>query len=251
MIGEMLQHLRACFRLALLKLLGNLDTLGLLAGHVMVGAFQREIDEAGDLLAVADRNLAGDQRRDADRLKRREQVADAAVRLVDAVDENEVRYAKLVEHAQRRSRERSSCGIRVDDDDGKVGRRDGTRAVGGEADRTGAIDQREFVVEIFEIVEVELGRAATLARFGAAVADAASVGRGAQSIGCACREKHRFGEAGLARAGRSDQRDGSSAGCRGSIGMWHATLLSSVAGRPSRLKALDALFRNDQRRTVL
>ncbi len=46
MIGEVLQHLRACFRLALLKLLGNLDALGFLARHVMVGAFQREIDEA-------------------------------------------------------------------------------------------------------------------------------------------------------------------------------------------------------------
>jgi hypothetical protein len=70
------------------------------------GALQREVDEAGDLLAFPDRDLPRDQRRDAHRLQRRREVADAAARLVDAVDEDEVRDAELVERAQRRLGER-------------------------------------------------------------------------------------------------------------------------------------------------
>jgi hypothetical protein len=64
--------------------------------------FQRQVDEAGDLVTIPDRDLAGDQRRNADGLERREEVADPPVRLVDAVDEDDVRNALLVESPQRR-----------------------------------------------------------------------------------------------------------------------------------------------------
>ena len=110
MVGELLEHLGAGFGLALLEVGGNVDPLAILAGPVVEGAFQREIDEAGDLVAFADRDLAGDQRRHAHRLQRGEEVADAAVGLVDAVDENQVRDAELVEHAQGRGGERRRAG---------------------------------------------------------------------------------------------------------------------------------------------
>ena len=51
------------------------------------------------LLALADRNLPGDERRHADWLQGGQEIADPAVRLVDPVDEDEVRNAKLVESA--------------------------------------------------------------------------------------------------------------------------------------------------------
>ena len=49
------------------------------------------------------------------------------------------------------------------------------RAVGGEADRAGAIDQRVAVAHIIVMHQVELGRAAARARLGAGVADAGAV----------------------------------------------------------------------------
>ena len=129
--------------LAVLQLGGNLDPLGFLAGAIFERAFEREVDEAADLLAVADRNLAGDQRRHAHRLERGQQVADAAVRLVDPVDEDEVRDAELVERAQRRRGERRARRIGIDDDDRDVGDRQRLRAVGGKADRAGAVEDGE------------------------------------------------------------------------------------------------------------
>ena len=50
------------------------------------------------------------------------------------------------------------------------------RAVGGEADRARAVDQRVAIAEIVEVHQVELGRAAARARFRAGVADAGAVG---------------------------------------------------------------------------
>ncbi len=73
------------------------------------------------------------------------------MRLVDAVDEDEVRDAELVERAQRRGGERRARRVGIDDDDRDVG--DGQRpgAVGGKADRAGAIEDGERVAEIVEI----------------------------------------------------------------------------------------------------
>jgi hypothetical protein len=97
MIGQLFQHLVARFMLALLDIAGDVDLLGILAGQIMESAFQREIDEAGDPVAVADRDLPCDQRRHAGRLERGEEVADSSARLVDPVDEDDVWDPKLVE----------------------------------------------------------------------------------------------------------------------------------------------------------
>src|SRR5206468_4467134 len=96
MVGEWLEHVRASLGLALVKLGGNVDALRFLPGPVFERIFERQVDEPADLLAVPDRNLPGDQWRDADRLKRREEIAHAAVRLIDSVDEDDVRDAMLV-----------------------------------------------------------------------------------------------------------------------------------------------------------
>ena len=211
MVGELFEHVGARFDLALLQLGRNFDPLGFLADAIFEGPFEREVDEAADLLAVPDRNLAGDQRRHAHRLERGQEVAHAPVRLVDAVDEDEMRNAEFVERAQRRCGERCSRRVGIDDDDGDIGDRKRPRAVGGKADRSGAVEDCELIAEIFEIVEVELGRAAALAAFRARIADAGAVGRRPQSVACAGCEQHRFGKAGLSRAGGSHQRDYSGA----------------------------------------
>ena len=123
MVGQLLEQLGPGLRLALGQLVGKRDRLRRLARHIMIGALQRDIDEAGDLFAIADRDLARDQRRHAHRLQRGQQVADPAVGLVDAVDEDEVRNAKLVEHPEGRGGERGARRVRVDDDDGDIGDR--------------------------------------------------------------------------------------------------------------------------------
>src|SRR4051812_29364055 len=104
------------------------------------------------------------------------------MRLIDPVDENEMRDAKLIQRAQGRGCQRRSCWIRVDDDDRDVGDGERPRTIGREADRAGTIEDGELVAEIFEIVEVELRRAAALPSFGARIADAGAVGRRSQSI---------------------------------------------------------------------
>jgi hypothetical protein len=139
MVGKLFEHLVAGFVLAVLEIARNVDLLAVVA-VVVEGPLERQVDEAGDLVAFADRDLPGDQWRNADRLKRGEEVADAAVRLVDTVDEDEMGNAELVERAESRRRQRRACGIWVDDDDREVGSRDRPVAVGGKADRSGAVE---------------------------------------------------------------------------------------------------------------
>src|SRR5438046_1853766 len=98
------------------------------------------------------------------------------MRLVDAVDEDEMWNAKLIERPQGRGGEGRPRRVGIDDDDRDIGDGERFRAVRGKADRAGAIENGERVSEIVEMVEVELGRAAALARLRAGIADAGAVG---------------------------------------------------------------------------
>ena len=160
MIGKLFEHLRARLMLAVLQVGRDVDPLGRLAGAIFECIFEREVDEAADLLAVPDRNLRARSAVTRSSAGRGQEVADSSVRLVDPVDEDEVRDPELVERAQGRGRERGPRWIGIDDDDGDVGDRQRLGAIGGEADRSGAIEKCERVAEIIEIVEVEFGRAA-------------------------------------------------------------------------------------------
>ena len=139
MVRELLQHVGARFVLAVVKVCRDFDALGRLTRPVLEGIFEREIDEPANLLAVPDRYLPCDQRRDAHRLERGEQVADAAVRLVDAIDEDEVRNAEFVERSQRGCREGGTGRIGIHDDDRDIG--DGERpcTVGGKASGSSSV----------------------------------------------------------------------------------------------------------------
>ena len=63
MVGELLEHVGPLQRLAVGEVGGDVLLLGGLARPVIISALERDIDEAGDLLAVADRDPARDQRR--------------------------------------------------------------------------------------------------------------------------------------------------------------------------------------------
>ena len=139
-----------------------------LPGAIFERPFEREIDEAADLLAVPDRNLPGDRGRHAHRLEGREQVAHPPVRLVDAVDEDEVRNAELVERAERRRGERGSRGSGSTTTIATSAIASARAPSAAKPIEPGHIEDGELVAEIFEIVEVEFGRAAALAAFGAA-----------------------------------------------------------------------------------
>src|SRR3546814_344866 len=96
----------------------------------------------------------------------------------------------------------------IDNDQRDVRRRQRERAVGREADRAGAIEDREPVAQKFEMHEVELGRAASRTRFGTGVTDAAAIVDASLPVHASGSEQKRFREARLARAARPDEGDG-------------------------------------------
>src|SRR5690242_19571511 len=99
------------------------------------------------------------------------------MRLVDPIDEDQVRNPEFVERAERWRREGRTGRVGIDDDDGDIRNREGLRAIGRKADGAGHIEDGEILAEILEVVEVELGRAAALPTFRTRIADAGAVGR--------------------------------------------------------------------------
>ncbi len=193
MIGKLFEHLDALELLAVGEIGRDVALLGRLAGLVIISSFQRDIDEAGHLLAVADRDPAGDQRRGAHRLQRLEQALDRAARLIDPVDEDHVRDAERLELAQRRFGEQGAVGIGIDDDDGEIGGGDAQRRIGGEADRARRVDQRIAVAHIIEVQQVELGRAAARARLRTGIPDTGLVRDRPLPTDCSGRKKKGLG----------------------------------------------------------
>ncbi len=99
-VGEFLQHREPRLFLAVRQGVGNGDHLARRVLAIDEGAFQREIDEAGDDVVLPDRHLAQHQRLAACRLQHRHDVADARLGLVDLVDEQEVGNAAIFQLLQ-------------------------------------------------------------------------------------------------------------------------------------------------------
>jgi hypothetical protein len=123
---------------------------------------------------------------------------------------------------QGRLGEDGAVRIRIDDDDGEVGRGHGESAVGGESDRAGRIDHGEAVAEEIEMHQIEFGGAGALPRLGARVADAGAGVDAALAVDRAGGEEQGLGEAGLSRSARSNEGD--RPGSYRSVG--HACLLA-------------------------
>ena len=99
-IGEFLQHREAGFLLAVEIAAFQRDDFGSLVLAIDEGALQRQIDEAGDQVAVPDRNLPEHQRHARCRLQGRERLADALGGLVDLVEKQQARNAEVFQFAQ-------------------------------------------------------------------------------------------------------------------------------------------------------
>ena len=80
--------------------------------------------------------------------------------------------AQRIDPAKKRFGQRRAGGIGIDHHDRQIDRWQRGEPVGGEADPAGGVDQREMIVEIVEVEQVDLGRAAPGAGFGTGVADA-------------------------------------------------------------------------------
>ena len=208
-IGELLEHMEPRRLLAVEQLVGDRHLFGRLAVAELERAVERQVDEADRFLALADRDLPVDHRRDAERLQGLEQLVDAAAGLVDLVDEDDVRNAAVLELAQHRLGQRGALGLGRDHHQREVGDVERAVAVRGEADRAWAIEQHVLVAGVAEAGQVEFGGAASRAGFRARVAlrgagvDRAEAGnrsRGVQQGLC---------HAGLASARGPYQRDGS------------------------------------------
>ena len=105
------------------------------------GALQREIDEAGDDVAVEGRDLAQQELRARRRLQQREHVVNGGVGLVDLVQEQEARNLLVLELAQDELQLRDLLFVHLADDDGGIDRRQRRAHVMDELDRARAIDE--------------------------------------------------------------------------------------------------------------
>ena len=86
-VGQLLQHREAGFLFAVEIAAFQRDHFGRHVLAIDKGALQREVDEAGDQIAVPDRDLPQHQRHARGRLQRGERLAHALVGLVDLVQE--------------------------------------------------------------------------------------------------------------------------------------------------------------------
>ena len=118
-----------------------------------------------------------------------------------------MRNAQAVQPPQHRLGQQRARRIGIDHHQRHIRRLQRGEAIGGKAGAAGHVDQREVIAQIVEMHQIEFGRAAPRARFRAGIADAGARLDAALPGYRAAGIEQRFGEAGLARAGRPDQRD--------------------------------------------
>ncbi len=206
-VGERLQHREARFLLAARILALELDDLGGGVLLVDIGALQREIDEAGDDVAVPDRNLPQQQRHARGRLQQLDGLAHALVGLVDLVEVEEVRDVLVFQLAQDQLQLRHFLFVGLADDDRGVDCRQHRAHVVDEFDRARAVDEGVAVAHEGGGGDRSLDAHLVMAGFLAGVAD-----RGARFHRALALDRAGAGEDGLekgclAALERAHQRD--------------------------------------------
>ena len=131
-VGQLFEHMEPGVGLDLGQFRGQLDHFGRLSSAPHVGALERQIDEAGDVLALDDRQLARHQGRRTHRRQGGQQGVDRSAGLVHAVHEQGPGHAKRLELTDHRLDERRLGRIRIGDHDGQVHRRQSRIALGGQ-----------------------------------------------------------------------------------------------------------------------
>ena len=130
-VGELLEHEIA--RLFFLRehARRHLDDAGRRGLAIDEGALEREIDKSGGDAILPHRNLAQQQRRARGRLKHLERLAQAPVRLIDLVEEQDARQPEILEFAKNDLKRRDLARIGLADDDRGVADRAGRSACHG------------------------------------------------------------------------------------------------------------------------
>ncbi len=154
----MLEELAPRLALALGDLERDLDELRRRAFAVVPGPLGDQIDRAADLAVLADRDLAQDDRVHRIVLQRRDDVADAAGGLVDAVDEEHARRPRRLDRMQVRRGQHRRRRVGADADHRRVR---GEERVGRdmqELDRARGVDRLPVLAEMTERRDAKLAR---------------------------------------------------------------------------------------------
>ena len=140
-IGELFQHGEPSFLLAIEIARFEIDHF---RGHVLAideCALQREIDEAGDQIALPDRYLPQHQRRARRRLQDCERFANTLVGLVDLVQEKKARNPEIFQFAHDDLQLRQLALVSFADDHSGIDRRQCRAHIVREFDGAGTIDK--------------------------------------------------------------------------------------------------------------
>ena len=171
------------------------------------GAFQREIDEAGDDVAGESRNLPQDQLGARGRLQQFQDVVDAGVGLVDLVDEQDAGNFPVFQFAQDELKLRDFLLVQFAHDHRRVDRRQRRAHVVNEFDRAGAVEEGIGVAHEIGGGDRQLDAHFVMARFFAGVADRIAGLDVALARDHAGAGEDRLKQRGLAALERTDQRD--------------------------------------------
>src|SRR5450759_85126 len=145
--GQSPQHADARFLLAVEDVARELDDLRRRVLLVDIGALEREIDEAGEDVAVPDRDLTQQQRHARGRLQQLDRLAHALVgSLVDLVEEQKVRNVLIFKLAQDQLQLRHLLLVGLADHDRRVDRGQHAAHVVADFARAGPIDEGVTVV---------------------------------------------------------------------------------------------------------
>ncbi len=171
-IGELLEHEIA--RLFFLRdhARWHLDDAGRGGLAIDEGPLEREIDKSSGDAILPDRNLAQQKRGARGRLKHLKRLAQAPVRLIDLVEEQDARQPKVFQFAKNDLERWDLARIGLAYDDGGVADGQGVAHVMDEFDRAGGIEKGEPVAEIVDAGDIGLDAHRVAARLRARIADA-------------------------------------------------------------------------------
>ncbi len=199
-IGELLQHREARFLFARGGFAGQFDHFAFVMVAIDVGAFERQIDEARHRILFPNGNLAQQQRLLARVLQHRQQRAQRPARLVDLVDEQEMRNRKIAQPFQIGLQHLHLSGIRLAHDNRRIDAGQHVQGVLEKFDGAGTIETGEALVEIFDRRAIHLDTHLPGARFRREIADRVALCDGAFALRGAGDGKNAFQQRRLSAA---------------------------------------------------
>ncbi len=171
MVGQRLQHREPRLDFAGLVVAGDLGDLAFGELAPDVGALQRQVDRADHGAVLAQRDLAQEQRRPARRLEQLQRVAHTGAGLVDLVQEQDARYAELVELAHDQLQRRDLLLVRLGDHHRQVAGGEHRLRLEGEFDRARGIQESQTFAHEVGRGDNRLDAHLVSARLGRIIAD--------------------------------------------------------------------------------